>query len=71
MRGRSQKRAVVFCVVVVVRAGCRRRCLCCLLNGQNIDDLAGQTINGDGRGERSVHKYFVGILVNLLYKSFY
>jgi hypothetical protein len=21
------------------------------LNGQNIDDLAGQTINGDGRGE--------------------
>ncbi len=37
----------------------------------NIDDLAGQTINGDGRGERSVHKYFVGILVNLLYKSFY
>ena len=35
---------------IFVRAWCRRR-LCCLLNGQNIDDLAGQTINGDGRGE--------------------
>ena len=34
-----------------VRAWCRRHCLCCLLNGQNIDDLAGQSINGDGRGE--------------------
>jgi adenylyl- and sulfurtransferase ThiI len=33
-----------------VRAVCHRR-LCCLLNGQNIDDLAGQTINGYGRGE--------------------
>jgi hypothetical protein len=38
------------------------------LNGQNIDDLAGQTINGDGRGEYT--NIFVGILVNLLYKSF-
>jgi adenylyl- and sulfurtransferase ThiI len=51
-----------------VRAWCRRRCLCCLLNGQNIDDLAGQTINGDERGEYT--NIFVGILVNLLYKSF-
>ena len=49
-RSRTKKEAV-FCVVVIVRAGCRRRCLCCLLNGQNIDDLDGQTINGDGRGE--------------------
>ena len=42
--------------------GCvlRRSCLCAhcaagdcvaFLNGQNSDDLAGQTINGDGRGE--------------------
>ncbi len=69
MRGRAQKQEAVFCVVVVVRAVCRGR-LCCLLNGQNIDDLAGQSINGDGRGECTVHKYFVGILVYLLYKSF-
>ncbi len=38
------------------------------LNGQNIDDLAGQTINGDERGEYT--NIFVGILINLLYKSF-
>ncbi len=41
--------------------GCVLRRSCCarsvpqalivFLNGQNIDDLAGQTINGDGRGE--------------------
>ena len=38
------------------------------LNGQNIDDLAGQTINGDERGEYT--NIVVGILVNHLYKSF-
>ncbi len=56
---------------VLRRSCCARRvpqALIVFLNGQNIDDLAGQTINGDGRGEYT--NIFVGILVNLLYKSF-
>jgi hypothetical protein len=41
------------------------------LNGQNIDDLAGQTINGDERGEYTNIFFLWGFLVNLIYKSFY
>jgi hypothetical protein len=39
------------------------------LNGQNIDDLAGQTTNGDERGEYT--NILWRFLVNLFYKSFY